>query len=78
MRWGPNFLMIDSDECIDRTSCEAECAVDAIFSEDALPPAQAEFNTLNAQLAKQRPVSAERRFRRPMPKNGPANRASLR
>ncbi len=28
---GPNFLVIDPDECIDCTLCEPECPVEAIF-----------------------------------------------
>jgi NAD-dependent dihydropyrimidine dehydrogenase PreA subunit len=31
---GPNFLVIDPDECIDCTLCEPECPVNAIFPED--------------------------------------------
>ena len=27
---GPNFLVIDPDECIDCTLCEPECPVEAI------------------------------------------------
>jgi ferredoxin len=33
---GPNFLVIDPDECIDCTLCEPECPVEAIYSEDEL------------------------------------------
>ena len=28
---GPNFLVIDPDECIDCTLCEPECPVEAIY-----------------------------------------------
>lgn len=48
---GPNFLVIDPDECIDCTLCEPECPVDAIFSEDDLPPEQELFLELNAELS---------------------------
>ena len=34
-REGPNFLVIDPDECIDCTLCVAECPADAIFVESA-------------------------------------------
>ena len=34
---GPNFLVIDPEECIDCSLCEPECPVDAIFAEDDLP-----------------------------------------
>ena len=37
---GPNFLVIDPDECIDCTLCEPECPVEAIFSEDEVPEDQ--------------------------------------
>src|SRR5437762_12831408 len=49
---GPNFLVIDPDECIDCALCEPECPVDAIFAEDEVPEAQHEFIALNAELAK--------------------------
>ena len=51
-REGPNFLVIDPDECIDCTLCVAECPVEAIFAEDDVPPAQQPFTALNAELAK--------------------------
>ncbi|MBL4852387.1 MAG: ferredoxin family protein [Gammaproteobacteria bacterium] len=56
---GPNFLVIDPDECIDCTLCEPECPVDAIVSEDDLPDDQAHFLELNADLAKVWPVITE-------------------
>ena len=56
---GPNFLVIDPDECIDRTLCEPECPVEAIYSEDELPPGQEEFLELNAELAQEWPVITE-------------------
>ncbi len=55
-REGPNFLVIDPDECIDCALCETECPVNAIRSEDDLPPDQQAFLELNARLAKQWPV----------------------
>jgi NAD-dependent dihydropyrimidine dehydrogenase PreA subunit len=36
-REGPNFLVIDPDECVDCTLCVAECPVEAIYSEDDVP-----------------------------------------
>ncbi|MDD5276808.1 MAG: ferredoxin family protein [Methylovulum sp.] len=53
---GPNFLVIDPDECIDCTLCEPECPANAIFSEDEVPEDQQMFIELNAQLAKQWPI----------------------
>ncbi|HEU0186989.1 MAG TPA: ferredoxin FdxA [Gallionellaceae bacterium] len=53
---GPNFLVIDPDECIDCTLCVAECPAEAIFAEDDLPEGQNHFTALNAELAKLWPV----------------------
>ncbi|HLA36100.1 MAG TPA: ferredoxin FdxA [Rhodocyclaceae bacterium] len=58
---GPNFLVIDPDECIDCTLCVAECPAEAIFAEDDLPAGQEHFTGLNAELAKKWPVIAERK-----------------
>jgi ferredoxin len=49
---GPNFLVIDPDECIDCTLCVAECPVEAIFAEDDVPEDQKDFIALNAELSK--------------------------
>src|SRR6185437_14402193 len=51
-REGPNFLVIDPDECIDCTLCVAECPVEAIFAEDDVPEDQQAFKALNAELSK--------------------------
>ena len=56
---GPNFLVIDPDECIDCTLCEPECPVDAIKSEDDLTDDEQQFIELNAELAKSWPVITE-------------------
>ena len=53
---GPNFLVIDPDECIDCDLCVPECPINAIFSEDDLPPDMQQFTALNAELAKKWPV----------------------
>jgi ferredoxin len=55
-REGPNFLVIDPDECIDCTLCEPECPANAIFAEDEVPEGQEIFIKLNAELAKQWPA----------------------
>lgn len=55
-REGPNFLVIDPDECIDCALCEPECPANAIFSEDDVPAEQKDFIELNAKLSKEWPV----------------------
>ncbi|CAN5198408.1 ferredoxin family protein [soil metagenome] len=49
---GPNFLVIDPDECIDCAACVAECPVEAIFDEADLPAGQQHMIALNAELSK--------------------------
>lgn len=56
---GPNFLVIDPDECIDCTLCEPECPAEAIFPEDDVPASQEHYIALNAELAKQWPVISQ-------------------
>ena len=58
---GPNYLVIDPEECIDCTLCEPECPVDAILSEDDLPPDQQHFLELNAELSRVWPVLTEKK-----------------
>ena len=58
---GPNFLVIDPDECIDCTLCVAECPAEAIFAEDDLPENQRQFIALNAELAKGWKVIVEKK-----------------
>lgn len=48
---GPNFLVIDPDECIDCSLCEPECPAKAIHSEDEVPADQQQFIALNKELA---------------------------
>ena len=56
---GPNFLVIDPDECIDCTLCEPECPVEAIKSEDDLTEDENIFLELTAELSKEWPVITE-------------------
>ncbi|MBL4680751.1 MAG: ferredoxin family protein [Pseudomonadales bacterium] len=58
---GPNFLVINPDECIDCALCEPECPVDAIFSEDELPENEQAFLDLNAELSEIWPVITEKK-----------------
>lgn len=52
---GPNFMVIDPDECIDCALCEPECPAEAISSEDDLAPEMAVFLEINARKAKEWP-----------------------
>lgn len=58
---GPNFLVIDPEECIDCTLCEPECPAEAIFADDDVPAGQEAFTELNAELSKVWPVIAEQK-----------------
>lgn len=53
---GPNFMVIDPDECIDCALCEPECPAQAIFSEDDLPENMRQFIEINAERAKRWPT----------------------
>jgi ferredoxin len=58
---GPNFLVIDPDECIDCALCEPECPAEAIVSEDDIPAGQEHFLDLNTELAAVWPVVTEKK-----------------
>ena len=53
---GPNFLVIDPEECIDCTLCEPECPIGAIFADDDVPEGQENYIELNAELSLEWPV----------------------
>lgn len=62
-REGPNFLVIDPDECIDCAVCVAECPENAIFAEEDVAADQRDFIEFNAVLAKHfdwKPISQKR------------------
>ena len=48
---GPNFLVINPDECIDCELCEPECPANEIFSEDEIPAGQEEYLKINEELS---------------------------
>ena len=56
---GPNFLVIDPEECIDCSLCVPECPVDAIYAEDEIPEGQEHFLQLNEELSNGWPVITE-------------------
>ncbi|MEJ2481496.1 MAG: ferredoxin family protein [Acidihalobacter sp.] len=58
---GPNFLVIDPDECIDCTLCEPEGPAEAIYPEDDLPEGQEVYLELNAELSRDWPVLTVRK-----------------
>jgi len=58
---GPNFLVIDPEECIDCAVCEPECPAEAIVPEENLTPEQTRFLALNAELASKWPVISEKK-----------------
>ena len=49
---GPNFLVIDPNECIDCAVCVPECPVNAIYAEDDVPADQKDFIEINQELSK--------------------------
>lgn len=53
---GPNFLVINPDECICCSLCLPECPVGAIVYEDDLPADQQHFAALNRELSQQWPA----------------------
>jgi|TARA_Y100000385_G_C12598332_1_gene427708 ferredoxin len=50
-REGPNFLVIDPNECIDCDACVSECPVEAIYPDDEVPEKWEHFIDLNERLA---------------------------
>jgi ferredoxin len=52
-REGPNFLVIDPNECIDCDACVAECPVEAIYPDDEVPEQWEHFIDWNERLAGQ-------------------------
>jgi ferredoxin len=48
---GPEFLVINPDECIDCNVCAIECPVDAIYQDKDLPEDQKEFIEINRRLS---------------------------
>src|SRR3954471_8035749 len=48
------MLVIDPNRCIGCAACEAECPVEAIVAEDALPAAWAPFRAINEAITTSR------------------------
>lgn len=58
---GPNYLVIDPEECIDCNLCVSECPAEAIFPEDDVPDNQRQFIALNAELSRLWPTITEKK-----------------
>ena len=58
---GPNFLVIDPEECIDCGACVPECPTEAIFLDEDLPPKWQDFIEINAELAAKWPEIVEQK-----------------
>ena len=56
---GPNFLVINPDECIDCAVCVPECPVDAIVADN--DPAAEEWLPLNVKFSKEWPNITKRK-----------------
>jgi ferredoxin len=48
---GPEFLVINPDECIDCNACATECPVNAIYQDKDLPAGQEEFTEINRRFS---------------------------
>lgn len=64
-REGPNFLVIDPDECIDCAVCIPECPANAILAEEDVPAEQLAFIKINAELSLNWPSIT--RAKKPLP-----------
>ena len=60
-REGPNFLVIDPDECIDCAVCIPECPVNAILPEEDVPTDQLKFIAINVELSQKWPSITKRK-----------------
>lgn len=53
---GPNFVVIDPEECIDCGLCVSECPAEAIKNEGDLTQEESMFISLNVELAQKWPI----------------------
>lgn len=64
---GPNFLIINPEECIDCAVCVPECPAEAIFAEEDLPEDELHFIELNAELCENDSFTSITRRKEPLP-----------
>ena len=64
---GPNFLVINPDECIDCSICVAECPLGAIVSDHEIAHDQRHFIDLNRQLSQHADWKRISRAKPPLP-----------
>jgi ferredoxin len=58
---GPNFLVIDPEECIDCGACVPECPTEAIFLDEDLPSEWTNYIEINARLTAKWPEITEQK-----------------
>lgn len=58
---GPQFLVIDPDECIDCAVCIPECPVNAIYADADLPPEMENFLEFNQKMARELPTITKKK-----------------
>ncbi|MFL2560097.1 MAG: ferredoxin FdxA [Gammaproteobacteria bacterium] len=56
---GPNFLVINPEECIDCSLCEPECPIDAIISDEDISDENKHFLEINKRLSEKWPILTE-------------------
>lgn len=66
---GPNFLVINPDECIDCSMCVPECPVNAIVGANEVEPGQQHFIELNRDLSRDPAWKRITRQKSPLPEH---------
>lgn len=64
---GPNYLVINPDECIDCSICVPECPVDAIVSDHEIAADQKHFIDINRELSRHPQWRRISRVKPPLP-----------
>ena len=62
---GPNFLVINPDECIDCGVCVPECPVDAIVADNDVNTNIVFWTEINGRLSKKWPVITKKKLALP-------------